>query len=155
MLNCSVVTFLKALRSGWLNFVINNIVAFLDPTTPFKYFFWWFQFILGSTNRKPSDGYYLIFRSENSQIIVDPVIHINGKITEKIDKKIDYPYNDEKGHVFFKINENFENPEKVDDDLNEIMESKNFEMDWSELCGEKCHVEIQIQIRLGVDQSFN
>ena len=108
-----------------------------------------------SSHRKASDGYYLIFRSENSNIIVDPVIHINGKIAEKIEKKIDYPYNDEKGHVFFKINENFENPEKVDDDLNENMESKNFEMDWSELCGEKCHVEIQIQIRSDVDQSFS
>ena len=51
----------------------------------------------------------------------------------------------DKGHIFFKINENFENYERFETEHEE--ESENFEMDWSKLCGQKCNVEIQIQIK--------
>ena len=81
----------------------------------------------------------MVLWSENKTISVETVICIDGKNAKKIDENnSDEQYSEEQGYMFFKIYE--------------IIDTKNLDkgifnaMDWSELNGNKCNIEIEIEI---------
>ena len=94
-----------------------------------------FSIILGAEPDNPSHGYYLILWSEDRNVSVDTVICIDGKNAMKINENnSDEEYSEEQGYMFFKIYEST-------DPTNGLIP-----MDWSELNGNKCDIEIEIEI---------
>ena len=81
----------------------------------------------------------MVLWSENKNIYVDTVICIDGKNAKKIDENnSDEQYSEEQGFKFFKIYESI--------DPKNLEESTKGAMDWSELNGNKCNIEIEIEI---------
>ena len=95
-----------------------------------------FSTILGDKPSHPSHGYYLILWSEDRNVSVDTVICIDGKNTTKINENnSDEEYSEGQGYMFFKIYESIgptKGPKRT--------------MDWSELNGNRCNIEIEIEI---------
>ena len=81
----------------------------------------------------------MVLWSENKTISVDTVICINGKNAKKIyENNYDEQYSEKQGYRFFKIYENI-HPKNLGKRPKETM-------DWSELNGNKCSIEIKIEI---------
>ena len=81
----------------------------------------------------------MVLWSENKTISVDTVICIDGKNAKKIDENnSDEQYSEEQGYMFFKIYESIDT-KNLDKDIFNAM-------DWSELNGNKCNIEIEIEI---------
>ena len=81
----------------------------------------------------------MVLWSENKNIYVDTVICIDGKNAKKIDENnSDEQYSEEQGYMFFKIYESIDT-KNLDKDIFNAM-------DWSELNGNKCNIEIEIEI---------
>ena len=80
----------------------------------------------------------MVLWSENKTISVDTVICIDGKPALKIDENnSDEQYSEEQGYMFFQIIE----------PCTKILDKGIFNaMDWSELNGNKCNIEIEIEI---------
>ena len=98
-----------------------------------------FSIILGAEPSNPSHGYYLILWSEDKAISVDTDIYIDGKNATKIDENnSDEQYSEEQGYRFFKIYESIR-PKNLGKRPKETM-------DWSDLNGNKCSIDIKIEI---------
>ena len=98
-----------------------------------------FSIILGAEPDNPSHGYYLILWTEDKEISVDTDIYIDGKNATKIDENnSDEQYSEKQGYRFFKIYESI-HPKNLGKRPKETM-------DWSELNGNKCSIEIKIEI---------
>ena len=98
-----------------------------------------FSIILGAEPSIPSHGYYLILWSEDKAISVDTDIYIDGKNATKIDENnSDEQYSEEQGFKFFKIYESI--------DPKNLEKSTKGAMDWSELNGNSCSIDIEIEI---------
>ena len=95
-----------------------------------------FSIILGAKPNHPSHGYYLVLWSEDKTISIDTDICIDGKNATKIDENnSDEQYSEEQGYRFFKIYESID-PKNLDKSA----------MDWSELNGNKCNIDVRIEI---------
>ena len=98
-----------------------------------------FKIILGAEPSYPSHGYYLVLWSEDKTISVDTVICIDGKNAKKIDENnSDEQYSEKQGYVFFKIYESI--------DAKNLDKSPKGAMDWSELNGNNCSIDLKIEI---------
>ena len=81
----------------------------------------------------------MVLWSENKTISVETVICIDGKNAKKIDENnSDEQYSEEQGYMFFKIYESI--------DTKNLGKGIFNAMDWSELNGNKCNIEIEIEI---------
>ena len=81
----------------------------------------------------------MILWSEDKAISVDTDIYIDGKNATKIDENnSDEQYSEEQGYRFFKIYESI-HPKNLGKRPKETM-------DWSDLNGNKCSIDIKIEI---------
>ena len=109
-----------------------------EPST-LRFIVLFFSIILGAEPSTPSHGYYLILWSEDKAISVDTDIYIDGKNATKIDENnSDEQYSEEQGYRFFKIYESI-HPKNLGKRPKETM-------DWSDLNGNKCSIDIKIEI---------